>query len=186
MPKSDKRLPEPTRADFLARRRRRKPWVSLALLVIVLIIWYRYWIPPVASWGWHAIHGQTVGWHGRSIAVPKGWYARWRGGQPELRHLAVPLAQDATVTVFALSGNDGAAYENFRTHSADFAKQQGFQIQTIRTFVRGRNDAFCLEGFNAEGLNEECAFSNADFALLYRGSAIAERDFEDIVRSVLR
>ena len=185
MAKSDKRPPELTRADVLSRRRRRKPWVSLALLVIVLIIWYRYWIPPVASWAWHAVHGKSVGWHGRSITVPKGWYARWSNRQPELRHLAVPLAQDATATFLSLPGGE-SAYDNFHAHAPDFAKQSDFQIQTIRTFVHGGNHAFCLQGFNAFGLNEECAFSNADFGLLYRGSAPAETDFEAIVRSVLQ
>jgi hypothetical protein len=185
MPRNDRR-PEVNRADLLARRRRRKPWLSFALLAVVLILWYRYWVPPAATWLWHAVHKNAVGWHGRSIAVPKGWYARWPGGQPELRHLASPLAQDARVTVLALPSTGGSVYDNFRAHAPEFARQSKFAIQTIRTFVHGENRAFCLQGFNAYGLNEECAFSNTDFGLLYRGSATAERDFEEIVRSVLK
>ena len=175
MPKSPQQPQKLTPAEVLARRRRRKPWLSLALLVVVLIFWYRYWIPPTASWLWHAAHGNSAGWHGRSIAVPKGWYARWQSRQPELRHLAVPLAIDATVTVVALPASSEPPYDNFRAHAPDLAKQSGFPIQTIRTFVHGSNRAFCLQGF-----------SNADFALLYRGSAIAEPDFDAVIRSVLQ
>jgi len=184
--RSDKGRPELSRADLQTRRRRRKPWLSFALLVIILILWYRYWVPPAATWLWHAVHGNTVGWHGRSVTVPKGWYARWHDGQPELRHLAVPLAQDANVSIVALPTDGGSAYDNFRAHAPDFAKQSGFGIQTIRTYVRSRDHAFCLQGFNAFGLNEQCAFSNADFALLYHGSAVGESDFEMVVRSVLQ
>lgn len=183
MANSGKRRPQVSYADLQARRRRRKPWLSFALLIVILILWYRYWIPPAATWMWHAAHGTAVGWHGRSITVPKGWYANWKNAQPELRHLNTPLAQDATVTVVSV-GN--GAYENFRAHAPEFAKQSEFIIQTIRTFVRSENRAFCLEGFNASGLVEECAFSNADFALLYHGSAVAESDFETVVRSVLQ
>lgn len=172
--------------ELRARRRRRKPWLSFALLVTILVLWYRYWTPPVSSWLWHAAHGASVGWHGRSIAVPKSWYARWPNHQPELRHLAVPLAQDATVTIVALPQSGASAYEKFRTHAPDFAQQSGFGIQSIRSFVHGDNHAFCLDGFNGFGLNELCAFSNADFALLFRGSVPAEKDFESIVRSVLQ
>jgi hypothetical protein len=156
------------------------------MLVIVLVIWYRYWIPPVASWLWHAAHGKSVGWHGRSIIVPKGWYARWPNHQPELRHLAVPLAQDATVTILALPASGASAYDNFRAHAPEIAKQSGFAIQSIQTFLHRENHAFCLQGYNGAGMNEECAFNNADFALLFRGSPAAERDFDSIVRSVLQ
>jgi hypothetical protein len=176
-----------TRDEILARRRRRKPWISLALLIIVLAIWYRYWAPPVVSWAWHVAHGRSVGWRGRSIAVPKGWYARWHSGLPELHHLSVPLAHDATVTIVALPKSAGTSpYDNFRTHAADFARQSGFGIQTIRTFVHGSNEAFCAEGYGTSGMNEECAFTNADFALLLRGSPPVEPDFDAIVRSVLQ
>jgi len=179
--------PAYTPAEVLARRRRRKPWISLALLVIVLIIWYRYWLPPVTSWLWHAVHGNSVGWNGRSIAVPKGWYARWPNRQPELRHLAVPLAQDATVTILALPAPGGtSAYDNFQAHGPEIAQESGFTIQTIRTSLHGENRAFCLQGFNGAGMNSKCAFSNADFVLLFRGSPAAEPDFDTIVRSVLQ
>jgi len=159
--------------------------VSFALLAIILVLWYRYWIPPVTTWLWHAVHGTVVGWHGRSIEVPRSWYARWPKGQPELHHLATPLAQDAVVSFMALPASNPSAYDNFRAHAPEFAAQSGFQIQTIRSFVHGGNRAFCLQGINGFGLNDECAFSNADFALLYRGSAAAERDLDAIVRSVL-
>ncbi|HKD91168.1 MAG TPA: hypothetical protein VKB56_04670 [Terriglobales bacterium] len=177
-------LPTP---ESLARRRRRKPWVSLVLLVVVLLIWYRYWLPPVTSWLWRAVHGNSVGWNGRSIAVPKGWYARWPNHQPELRHLAVPLAHDATVTVLALPAPGGAsAYDNFRAHAPDIARESGFTLQSIRTLLHGENRAFCLQGYNSAGMNSQCAFSNADFGLLFRGSPAAAPDFDTIVRSVLQ
>ena len=175
-----------TPSDLLARRRRRKPWISFALLLIVLAIWYRYWAPPVVSWLWHAAHGNFVAWHGRRIAVPKSWYARWHDRQPEMHHLSVPLATDAAVSIVALPGSASASpYDNFRGHASEIAQQSGFGIQTIRTFVRGSNHAFCLQGYSGTGFNEECAFSNADFALMLRGSPAVEKDFDVIVRSVL-
>lgn len=174
----------------LPRRRRRKPLISFVLLVVVLILWYRYWVPPVVTWVWHTVHGTSVGWRGRSIAVPKGWYARWQGTQPELRHLGVPLAQDSVVTIKPLPTAGNAAsdkgYENFRTHAPEMAQQFGFGIQSIRTFVRGGNRAFCLVGFNGAGMNQLCAFTNAGFALFFQGLPSEEADFDTIVRSVLQ
>ncbi|MBV8208055.1 MAG: hypothetical protein JO041_14815 [Acidobacteria bacterium] len=180
---------KPIRAleDRLAARRRRKPWLSFVLLTLVLVLWYKYWIPPAADWLWHAIYGKSVGWHGRAIAVPKDWYAAWPNGRPELHHFAVPLTRDATVAIRTGSeGRVAVTYDYFRAHSAEVAANSGFGIQTIRTFVRGPNQAFCIQGYNGAGMNEECAFTNADFALLVYGAPAAERDFDAIVRSVLQ
>ena len=180
-PKRDTRS-DLTIQDLRRRRARRKPFVSLALLAIILAIWYKYWIPPVISWLWHARYGTSVGWHGRSIAVPKGWYARWHDGQPELRHLAVPMEQNATVTI----SNTKSTYDEFSHHASDVAQKNGFALQTIRTYVHAGNTAFCLQGFNGAGMNDLCAFSNADFALLYRGVPAPESDLDAIMRSVLQ